>query len=49
MVDRDALSGRALISLVAPEIGAHEKGVLKLATRQLVPGDLLGAAGEHFG
>ncbi len=39
----------ALLSLVAPQLGAHEKGVLKLATRQLVPGDSVRATGEHFG
>ena len=39
----------AFLSVLAPQIGAHEKGVLKLATRQLVPGDSLGITGERFG
>ena len=39
----------ALLSLLAPQIGAHEKGVLTLATRQLVPGDSVETTGEHFG
>ncbi len=43
--------GLALIFLVslAPPIGAHEKGVLHLATRHLVSGDSVGMRGEHFG
>ena len=37
------------LSLLAPQIDAHEKGVLKLATRRLMPGDSVGSTGEHFG
>lgn len=39
----------ALLSLLAPQIDGHEKGVLKLATRQLVPGDSVRFTGERFG
>lgn len=39
----------AFLTLLASQINAHEKGVLKLATRQLVPGDSVGIAGERFG
>ena len=39
----------AFLSLLASRSDAHEKGVLKLAMRQLVPGDSVGATGEHFG
>ena len=39
----------AFLGLHALRIDAHEKGVLKLATRQLVLGDSVGATGEHFG
>ncbi len=38
----------AFFSLLAPQIGAHEKGVLKLATRRLAPGDSVATTGEHF-
>ena len=37
-----------LLSLLAPQIDAHEKGVLKLATRRLVPGDSVEATGQRF-
>ncbi len=39
----------AFLALLAPQIDAHEKGVLKLATRQLIPGDSVATTGEHFG
>jgi hypothetical protein len=38
-----------LLSLLAPQIDAHEKGVLKLTTRRLMPGDSVAITGEHFG
>lgn len=38
-----------LLAFLAPAIDAHEKGVLKLTTRQLAPGDSMGAVGQHFG
>ena len=38
----------AFLALLAPQINAHEKGVLKLATRQLVPGDSVEATGQRF-
>ncbi len=38
----------ASFSLLAPQIDAHEKGVLKLRTRQLVPGDSVEATGQRF-
>ena len=37
-----------LLSLLAPQIDAHEKGVLKLATRRLVSGDSVEATGQRF-
>jgi len=38
----------AFLALLASQIDAHEKGVLKLATRRLVPGDSVEATGQRF-
>ncbi len=36
------------ISFFAQQLGAHEKGVLRLATRRPAPGDSVATTGEHF-